>query len=76
MCTFIYGCGAQKDADEQWANSENLRVNDNKNDVAWSKEIKEIPVAEKNNWGSVVVQWWGRGGDSVEINETFEEEIN
>ena len=76
MCAFVYGCGAQKDVDEQQANTENLRVNDNESNAAWIKETTEIPVAEKNDWGPVEVQWWGRGGDTVEVSDVFEEDIN
>ena len=76
MCTFIYGCGAQKDVDEQQVSTENLRVSDNESDVAWTKETTEIPVAKKNNWGPVEVQWRGRGGDTVEVSDVFEEDIN
>ena len=64
MCTFIYGCGTSKDDSQQ-----NL---ENPNEVSNT----DIPVAEKNDWEPVAVQWWGRGGDTVEINETFGEDIN
>ena len=77
MCAFIYGCGSQKDStDIQQATTENLRVNENETDIAGINETTEIPVAQKNDWEPIVVQWWGRGGDAVEINETFEEDIN
>lgn len=67
ICAFLYGCGTQKNNDVQPVNTENSEIN---NDV----DIAEIPVAERNDWESIVVQWWGRDG-AVEINETFEEDI-
>ena len=77
MCAFIYGCGTQKDEDNaQQPNTESLRVNENETDIAGINESTEIPVAQKNDWEPIVVQWWGRGGDAVEINDTFEEDIN
>ena len=77
MCAFIYGCGSQKDStDIQQTTTENLRANENETDIAGINETTEIPVAQKNGWEPIVVQWWGRGGDAVEINETFEEDIN
>jgi len=75
MCAFIYGCDSQKNIDEQQSNTENLGINDNESDIAWINETTEIPVAEKLDWEPIVVQWWGRNWDTVEIDETFEEDI-
>lgn len=76
MCAFVYWCGSQKDStDKQQQNTEILRVNSNENEVAWINETTEIPVAEKNDWKPIVVNWWGRGGDIVEASEIFEEDI-
>ena len=64
MCAFVYGCGTNKNDSQQ--NLENTNEVSNAN----------IPVAEKIDWEPVAVQWWGRGEGAVEINETFEGDIN
>ncbi len=57
MCTFIYGCGTQKN---QQTTTENLRVNENETDTAGINETTEIPVAQRNDWEPINIQWWGR----------------
>ena len=63
ICAFIYGCGIQKNNDVQ-------QVNTNENNV----DVVEIPVAERDDWEPIMAQWWGRGGENVEVNETIEED--
>lgn len=78
MCAFIYGCGTKEDktADVQQVSAENFNTNDTETDIIEINETIEIPMAEKLDWEPIVVEWNGRGGNGVEINETFEEEIN
>lgn len=65
MCTFIYGCGAQKDIDYQQSGTDNN---------SWINETIEIPVAEKVDWEAIIMEW-DRNDEAVEINENFEEAI-
>lgn len=61
MCTFMYGCESQKDdTNTQEATAENLRVNENETDTAGINETTEIPVAQRNDWEPINIQWWGR----------------
>ncbi len=77
MCAFIYGCGTKENnTDTQQVGTETLRANDTETDSVEFNETVEIPMAEKLDWEPIVVEWKGRGGNGVENNETFEEEIN
>jgi len=72
MCAFVYGCGAQKDIDEQQSGTGEMNVIENNN--SWANEIVEIPVAEEVEWWPIIMQW-DRSSDAVEINENFDETI-
>lgn len=73
ICTFAYWCGSQKSNDMQLENTEDLETIDNTVGIT---DVSDVIVAEKNDWYSIISQWWGRSGDVIEIDETDSEDID
>ena len=55
-----------------WCGNKNENTNESQDNVVINNG--EIPVAKKTDWKPVVMQW-DRGGETVEVDETFEEDI-